>query len=118
MTARRPALGLRRSWSPASLPRFSGYVSEFIDIFSIGAARFEKANAKAPCIDEIDVVVPRHVQTINQLIREMDGFCGNNGVMALAATNRLDVVENDGACLLGTTGRMELGTAGHGARRF
>jgi hypothetical protein len=47
MTARRPALGLRRSWSPASLPRFSGYVSEFIDIFSIGAARFEKANAKA-----------------------------------------------------------------------
>jgi hypothetical protein len=42
-------------------------------------------------------MVPGRVQTINQLLGEMDVFCRNNGVMALAATNRPDVLDSDGA---------------------
>jgi len=78
---------------------------------SVGASRvrdlFEKAKGKAPCIifiDEIDAVGRQRgaglgggnderEQTINQLLTEMDGFEGNNGVIVLAATNRPDVLD-------------------------
>ncbi|CBI18876.3 unnamed protein product, partial [Vitis vinifera] len=72
----------------AGVPFFSCAASEFVELFvGVGASRvrdlFEKAKSKAPCI-----------QTINQLLTEMDGFSGNSGVIVLAATNRPDVLDS------------------------
>ena len=91
----------------AKVPFFSISGSEFVEMFvGMGAARvrdlFKQAQEKAPCIvfiDEIDAIGKRRdsgqfggnderEQTLNQLLTEMDGFEGNNGVIILAATNR------------------------------
>jgi cell division protease FtsH len=91
----------------ANVPFFSMSGSEFVEMFvGMGAAKvrdlFKQAKEKAPCIvfiDEIDAIgQKRHAggmggndereQTLNQLLTEMDGFEGNNGVIILAATNR------------------------------
>ena len=90
----------------ANVPFFSISGSEFVEMFvGMGAAKvrdlFKQAKEKAPCIvfiDEIDAIGQRRdaramgnderEQTLNQLLVEMDGFEGNNGVMILAATNR------------------------------
>ena len=91
----------------ANVPFFSMSGSEFVEMFvGMGASKvrdlFQQANDKAPCIvfiDEIDAIGKKrdggHVggndereQTLNQLLTEMDGFEGNNGVIILAATNR------------------------------
>ncbi len=96
----------------AQVPFFAISGSEFVEVFvGVGAGRvrslFEKARKKAPCIifiDEIDAVGrERHGsgggaeveqdQTLNQLLVEMDGFSGGEGVMVLAATNRVDVLD-------------------------
>lgn len=91
----------------ANVPFFSISGSEFVEMFvGMGAAKvrdlFQQANEKAPCIvfiDEIDTIGKKRdgsgmggnderEQTLNQLLTEMDGFEGNNGVIILAATNR------------------------------
>ena len=90
----------------AKVPFFSISGSEFVEMFvGMGAAKvrdlFKQANEKAPCIvfiDEIDTIGKKRdgqmggnderEQTLNQLLTEMDGFEGNNGVIILAATNR------------------------------
>ncbi|MBQ8150494.1 MAG: ATP-dependent zinc metalloprotease FtsH [Clostridia bacterium] len=91
----------------ADVPFFSMSGSEFVEMFAgMGAAKvrdlFKQAKEKAPCIvfiDEIDAIGKKreggHLggndereQTLNQLLTEMDGFEGNNGVMLLAASNR------------------------------
>ena len=90
----------------AQVPFFSISGSEFVEMFvGMGASKvrdlFKQAKEKAPCIvfiDEIDAIVKKRdgqmggnderEQTLNQLLTEMDGFEGNNGVMILAATNR------------------------------
>ena len=90
----------------ANVPFFSISGSEFVEMFvGMGAAKvrdlFKQAKEKAPCIvfiDEIDAIGQRRdaramgnderEQMLNQLLTEMDGFEGNNGVMILAATNR------------------------------
>ena len=91
----------------ASVPFFSMSGSEFVEMFvGMGASRvrdlFQQAKEKAPCIvfiDEIDAIGQKRntgvmggnderEQTLNQLLTEMDGFEGNNGVIILAATNR------------------------------
>lgn len=91
----------------ADVPFFSISGSEFVEMFvGMGAAKvrdlFKQANEKAPCIvfiDEIDAVGKKREsgqiggndereQTLNQLLSEMDGFDGSNGVVILAATNR------------------------------
>ena len=90
----------------AKVPFFSISGSEFVEMFvGMGAARvrdlFKQAQEKAPCIvfiDEIDAIGKKRdgliggnderEQTLNQLLTEMDGFEGNNGVIILAATNR------------------------------
>lgn len=90
----------------ANVPFFSISGSEFVEMFvGMGASKvrdlFKQAKEKAPCIvfiDEIDAIGKKregHIggndereQTLNQLLTEMDGFEGNNGVMILAATNR------------------------------
>ena len=97
----------------AGVPFFSTAGSEFVELFvGVGASRvrslFKKARSKAPCIifiDEIDAAGrKRHGsstsggemeqdQTLNQLLVEMDGFGGNEGVIVLAATNRMDVLD-------------------------
>ena len=97
----------------AGVPFFSTSGSEFVEVFvGVGAARvrslFKKARSKAPCIifiDEIDAVGrKRHGggagggemeadQTLNQLLVEMDGFAATDGVVVLAATNRVDVLD-------------------------
>lgn len=97
----------------AGVPFFSTSGSEFVEVFvGVGASRvralFKKARAKAPCIifiDEIDAVGrKRHSggggggemeadQTLNQLLVEMDGFSATDGVIVLAATNRVDVLD-------------------------
>ena len=97
----------------AGVPFFSTSGSEFVEMFvGVGASRvrslFKKARAKAPCIifiDEIDAVGrKRHAggggggemeqdQTLNQLLVEMDGFSATDGVIVLAATNRVDVLD-------------------------
>ena len=94
----------------ADVPFFSISGSEFVEMFvGVGASRvrdmFETAKKHAPCIifiDEIDAV-GRHrgaglggghderEQTLNQLLVEMDGFEGNEGVIVMAATNRPEV---------------------------
>lgn len=96
----------------AKVPFFSISGSDFVEMFvGVGASRvrdmFEKAKKNAPCIifiDEIDAV-GRHrgagmgggnderEQTLNQLLVEMDGFEGNDGVIVIAATNRVDVLD-------------------------
>ncbi len=97
----------------AGVPFFSTSGSEFVELFvGVGASRvralFKKARAKAPCIvfiDEIDAAGrKRHGtassggemeqdQTLNQLLVEMDGFSPSEGVVVLAATNRMDVLD-------------------------
>ena len=90
----------------ANVPFFSISGSEFVEMFvGMGASKvrdlFSQAKEKAPCIafiDEIDAIGKKRdgqmggnderEQTLNQLLTEMDGFEGNNGVMILAATNR------------------------------
>ena len=90
----------------AQVPFFSMSGSEFVEMFvGMGASKvrdlFKQAKEKAPCIvfiDEIDAIGKKRdgqmggnderEQTLNQLLTEMDGFEGNNGVMILAATNR------------------------------
>ncbi len=96
----------------AKVPFFSISGSDFVEMFvGVGASRvrdlFEQAKKNAPCIifiDEIDAV-GRHrgaglggghderEQTLNQLLVEMDGFEGNEGVIVIAATNRPDVLD-------------------------
>ena len=96
----------------AGVPFFSMAASEFVELFvGVGASRvrdlFKKAKEKAPCIvfiDEIDAVGRQRgagigggnderEQTLNQLLTEMDGFEDNSGVILLAATNRVDVLD-------------------------
>ena len=90
----------------ASVPFFSMSGSEFVEMFvGMGASKvrdlFRQAKEKSPCIvfiDEIDAIGKKRdgqiggnderEQTLNQLLTEMDGFEGNNGVIILAATNR------------------------------
>ena len=96
----------------AEVPFFSIAGSDFVEMFvGVGASRvrdmFEQAKKQAPCIifiDEIDAV-GRHrggghgggnderEQTLNQLLVEMDGFEGNEGIIVIAATNRPDVLD-------------------------
>ncbi len=96
----------------AGVPFFSISGSDFVELYvGIGAARvrdlFAEAKANAPCIvfiDEIDAVA-RHrgsglggghderEQTLNQLLVEMDGFGNNEGIIVMAATNRVDILD-------------------------
>eukprot|EP00871_Galdieria_phlegrea_P004023 jgi/Galph1/4621/GphlegSOOS_G3226.1 len=96
----------------AGVPFFSISGSEFVEMFvGVGASRvrdlFKKAKENAPCIvfiDEIDAVGRQRgagigggnderEQTLNQLLTEMDGFEGNTGIIVVAATNRIDVLD-------------------------
>ncbi len=96
----------------ARVPFFSISGSDFVEMFvGVGASRvrdlFEQAKKSAPCIifiDEIDAVGRKRgaglggghderEQTLNQLLVEMDGFTGNEGVIVIAATNRADVLD-------------------------
>ncbi|WP_155287646.1 ATP-dependent zinc metalloprotease FtsH [Lacticaseibacillus zhaodongensis] len=96
----------------AGVPFFSISGSDFVEMFvGVGASRvrdlFEEAKKKAPAIifiDEIDAVGRKRgsgmggghderEQTLNQLLVEMDGFTGNEGVIVMAATNRSDVLD-------------------------
>ncbi|TAG78081.1 MAG: ATP-dependent metallopeptidase FtsH/Yme1/Tma family protein [Betaproteobacteria bacterium] len=96
----------------AKVPFFSISGSDFVEMFvGVGAARvrdmFEQAKKNAPCIifiDEIDAVGRQRgaglgggnderEQTLNQMLVEMDGFEGNQGVIVIAATNRPDVLD-------------------------
>jgi len=95
----------------AGVPFYSISGSEFVEMFvGVGASRvrdlFEQAKKNSPCIifiDEIDAIgKSRDVQfggndereqTLNQLLSEMDGFAGNNGIVVLAATNRPEILD-------------------------
>ena len=96
----------------ANVPFFSISGSEFVEMFvGMGAAKvrdlFKQANEKAPCIvfiDEIDAVARRRgtgmgggqderEQTLNQMLVEMDGFGVNEGIIVMAATNRVDILD-------------------------
>lgn len=94
----------------AGVPFFSMSGSEFVEMFvGMGASKvrdlFKQAKEKAPCIvfiDEIDAIGGKRdgmsrnderEQTLNQLLTEMDGFEGNNGVIILAATNRPEMLD-------------------------
>lgn len=96
----------------AGVPFFSISGSDFVEMFvGVGASRvrdlFEDAKKNAPCIvfiDEIDAVARRRgtgmggghderEQTLNQLLVEMDGFGINEGIIVLAATNRVDILD-------------------------
>jgi cell division protease FtsH len=96
----------------AGVPFFSTAGSEFVEMFvGVGASRvrslFKKARTKAPCIifiDEIDAAGRKRNssggggemeqdQTLNQLLVEMDGFTGTEGIIVLGATNRVDVLD-------------------------
>jgi cell division protease FtsH len=96
----------------AKVPFFSISGSDFVEMFvGVGASRvrdlFEQSKKQAPCIvfiDEIDAVGRRRgaglggghderEQTLNQLLVEMDGFAGNEGIIVIAATNRPDVLD-------------------------
>lgn len=95
----------------AGVPFISASGSEFVQVFvGVGAARvrdlFRQARENAPCIifiDEIDAVGRQRgqggqnderEQTLNQLLTEMDGFDGNPGIIVLAATNRIDILDD------------------------
>ena len=97
----------------AGVPFFALSGSEFVEMFvGVGASRvrdlFKKAKENSPClifIDEIDAVGRQRgagvgggnderEQTLNQLLTEMDGFEGNNGIIIIAATNRPDVLDS------------------------
>lgn len=97
----------------AGVPFFSISGSDFVEMFvGVGASRvrdlFEDAKKNAPCIvfiDEIDAVARQRgtglggghderEQTLNQLLVEMDGFGVNEGIIVLAATNRVDILDN------------------------
>ena len=96
----------------AGVPFFSISGSDFVEMFvGVGASRvrdlFEEAKHNAPCIvfiDEIDAVARRRgtgmggghderEQTLNQLLVEMDGFGVNEGIIVIAATNRVDILD-------------------------
>lgn len=97
----------------ADVPFFSISGSDFVEMFvGVGASRvrdlFRQAKEKSPCIifiDEIDAVGrargknpsmggnDEHENTLNQLLTEMDGFGSNSGVIILAATNRVDILD-------------------------
>lgn len=96
----------------AGVPFFSISGSDFVEMFvGVGASRvrdlFEEAKRNAPCIvfiDEIDAVARRRgtgmggghderEQTLNQLLVEMDGFGVNQGIIVMAATNRVDILD-------------------------
>ena len=96
----------------ANVPFYSISGSDFVEMFvGVGASRvrdmFKTAKASAPCIvfiDEIDAVGRQRgaglggghderEQTLNQLLVEMDGFAGNSGIIVMAATNRVDILD-------------------------
>ena len=96
----------------ANVPFFSMSGSEFVEMFvGMGASKvrdlFKQAKEKAPCIvfiDEIDAVARRRgtgmggghderEQTLNQMLVEMDGFGVNQGIIVMAATNRVDILD-------------------------
>lgn len=96
----------------ANVPFFTVSGSDFMEMFvGVGASRvrdlFEDAKKNAPCIifiDEIDAVARKRgtgmggghderEQTLNQLLVEMDGFTANTGIIVLAATNRVDILD-------------------------
>ena len=96
----------------AGVPFFSISGSDFVEMFvGVGASRvrdlFEEAKKNAPCIvfiDEIDAVARQRgtgmggghderEQTLNQLLVEMDGFGANEGIIVMAATNRVDILD-------------------------
>lgn len=96
----------------AGVPFFSISGSDFVEMFvGVGASRvrdlFEQAKRNAPCIifiDEIDAVARRRgtglggghderEQTLNQMLVEMDGFGVNEGIIVMAATNRVDILD-------------------------
>ena len=96
----------------AGVPFFSISGSDFVEMFAgVGASRvrdlFEEAKKNAPCIvfiDEIDAVARRRgtgmggghderEQTLNQMLVEMDGFGVNQGIIVMAATNRIDILD-------------------------
>ena len=85
----------------AGVPFFSISGSDFVEMFvGVGASRvrdlFEEAKKNAPCIvfiDEIDAVARQREQTLNQLLVEMDGFGVNEGIIVMAATNRVDILD-------------------------
>lgn len=96
----------------AGVPFFSISGSDFVEMFvGVGASRvrdlFEEAKKNAPCIvfiDEIDAVARRRgtglggghderEQTLNQMLVEMDGFGANEGIIVMAATNRVDILD-------------------------
>ena len=96
----------------ANVPFFSISGSDFVEMFvGVGASRvrdlFEEAKKNAPCIvfiDEIDAVARRRgtgmggghderEKTLNQMLVEMDGFAANAGIIVMAATNRVDILD-------------------------
>ena len=96
----------------AGVPFYSISGSDFVEMYvGVGAARvrdlFEEAKKNAPCIvfiDEIDAVARRRgtglggshderEQTLNQMLVEMDGFADNEGIIVMAATNRVDILD-------------------------
>ena len=96
----------------AGVPFFTISGSDFVEMFvGVGASRvrdlFEEAKKNAPCIifiDEIDAVARRRgtgmggghderEQTLNQMLVEMDGFAANAGIIVMAATNRVDILD-------------------------
>ncbi|STM47552.1 cell division protein [Escherichia coli] len=109
----------------AKVPFFTISGSDFVEMFvGVGASRvrdmFEQAKKAAPCIifiDEIDAVGRQRgaglggghderEQTLNQMLVEMDGFEGNEGIIVIAATNRPDVLDRPCCVLAVSTVRL------------